>query len=98
MGNFVSLAWRGIIWIGNCIHRVISWWGAFKNLVNLNTYYFLMGKQNQILNANNPQGVGEIIAINDEKSQLEDIAARKYKNLTYEDRQRVDDLLEERNY
>ena len=98
MGNYVSIVWKLLTWIGNCIHRIIQWWGEFKNRVNQNTYNFLVGKQNQILNANNPQGVGEIIAINDEKSQLEDIAARKYKNLTYEDRQRVDDLLEERNY
>ena len=98
MGNFVSLAWKGIKWIGNCIHKVISWWGQFKDGVNQNTYNFLVGKQNQILNANNPRGVGEIIAINDEKSQLENIASRQYKHLTYEDRQRVDGLLDERDY
>ena len=98
MGNFVSIVWKGVKWIGNCIHKIISGWGAFKEGVNQNTYNFMMGNKNQILNANNPRGVGEILAINDEKSQLEDIAAKKYRNLTYEDQQRVDDLLDERDY
>lgn len=98
MGNFVSILRKLINWIGNCIHRIISWWGEFKERVNQNTYNFMIGNRNQILNANNPVGVGEILAINDEKSQLEDIAAKKYRNLTYEDQQRVDDLLDARDY
>ena len=98
MGNYVGYAWKGVNWIGNCIHRVISWWGTFKEFVNQNTFDFLLEKKNQILGANNPKDVGELIAINDEKSQLEKIAEKKYRNLTYEDRQRVNALLDERDY
>ena len=98
MGNLTSLAWRGIRWIGNCILIVISWWDSFKDRVNQNTFNVLIRRQDQILNALNPQGVGEIIAINDEKSQLEDIASRYNRNLTFEDRQRIDLLLDQRDY
>jgi hypothetical protein len=34
----------------------------------------------------------------DEKRQLEDISASTYKNLSWADRQRIDGLLEQRNY
>lgn len=98
MGSFISTAWRVIRWIGNCIHRVIGWWGSFKEEVNQNTYNFVIGKQNSILNANNPRGVGEVIAINKEKEQLEDIADRRYQQLTWDDQQRVDELLSRRDY
>jgi hypothetical protein len=98
MGNFVNIAWRGIKWIGNCIHKIISWWGAFKEGVNQNTYNFLIGKQNEIMNTNNPRGVGEVIAIKSEKDQLEDIAERQYQSLSYDDQARVDELLSRRDY
>jgi hypothetical protein len=98
MGNLIKTAWKCIKWIGNCIHRVIEWWGPFKEGVNRNTYNYLIGKQNAIVTAQNPVGVGEVLAINNEKSQLEDIADRKYMSLSMRDQQRVDELLEERNY
>lgn len=98
MGSFSSTAWKVIKWIGNCIHKVINWWGSFKEGVNQNTYNFVIGKQNSIVNANNPRGVGEVLAINKEKEQLEDIADRRYQQLTWDDQQRVDELLSRRDY
>ena len=98
MGNLIKIAWRLINWIGNCIHKIIKWWGPFKEGVNKNTYNYLIGKQNAIVTAQNPVGVGEVIAINNENSQLEDIAERKYMRLSMNDQQRVDELLAERDY
>lgn len=98
MGILLTIAKRLIKWIGNCIHRVIQWWGPFKEGVNKNTYNYLIGKQNSIVTAQNPVGVGEVLAINNEKFQLEDIAQKKYMRLSMNDQQRVDELLEERDY
>lgn len=98
MGNFANIAWRGITWIGNCIHIIITWWGSFKNAVNQITFNFLCSRRNTIMNAHNPRGVGEVVAIKSEKEQLEEIADRQYQSLSCADQERVDQLLSRRDY
>lgn len=98
MGSLSSLAWRGIKWIGNCINTIIKWWGKFKDRVDKKTYNFIIVNSAQILNTQNPIGVGEILAINKEKNQLDEIAEKIYKTLSSSDKQALKNLLDQKNY
>ena len=98
MGSFVETAWRCVKWIGNCIYNVISWWGEFMEGVNSFVHGFLMLKRTTIERSDNPKVVGEIVAIEKEKGQLEEKAEEKYKNLSSRDKNTVDELLKKRNY
>ena len=98
VGNFLSAAWKGIKWCGNCIGRVVDWWRGYKDEVNQKTFNFIQGNQNVILSANNPRGVCEVCVINSEKQELEDISDYNYKTLTSDDRYRIDSLLARRDY
>lgn len=85
-------------WCGNCIESVVNWWSPHKEKVNNLALNEILVNQNTIMEADNPKAVGEIIAINREKYELDNISAQKYKNLSWNDRQRLDDLLDRRDY
>jgi hypothetical protein len=53
---------------------------------------------NFIKESQDPKNVGEIIAIKKEKDQLEYISESIYKNLSWSDQQRIDGLLDQRDY
>jgi hypothetical protein len=98
MGSFVETAWSCVKWIGNCIYRVISWWGEFMAAVNSFVHGFLMLKRAIIERSDNPKGVGEIVAIEKEKDQLDEKAKETYNTLSQKDKDTVDELLANRNY
>ena len=98
MGGFIETAWRCVKWIGNCIYKVVTWWGPFMEGVNAIVHGFLMLKRRPIENSDNPKAVGEVVAIRKEKDQLEEKANSLYKNLSRNDKNTVDDLLKNRNY
>ena len=98
MGGFIETAWRCVKWIGNCIYKVVTWWGPFMEGVNAIVHGFLMLKRNKIERSENPKTVGEVVAITKEKDQLEEKAQKLYKNLSSNDKNTVDELLEKRNY
>ena len=54
--------------------------------------------QTVILNADNPETFGEVMAINKQKSELEIIAQRKYLSLSERDKESIDSLLANRDY
>lgn len=98
MGTFVETAWRCVRWIGRCIYTVVKWWGPFMEGVNQTVHAFLMLKRYIIERSDNPKTVGEVVAINKEKGELEKKADNLYRTLSNYDRNVVDDLLRERNY
>ncbi len=98
MGTFVETAWRCVRWIGRCIYTVVNWWGTFMEGVNQIVHGFLMIKRNKIESSDSPKTVGEVVAINKEKGELEKKADSLYRTLSNKDRNVVDDLLRERNY
>ena len=98
MGGFVETAWRCVKWIGNCIYRVIKWWGPFMEAVNAIVHGFLILSRSQIERSDNPKAVGEVVAIRKEKDQLEKKADSIYGGLSSKDKNTVDKLLEDRNY
>ena len=87
-----------VTWIGNGIEKVVEWWSPHKEQVNRKAYDHIIVHQNLILQADDPRRFGEILAIDKEKSELEIISQRKYKNLTDNDRRRIDSLLAKRDY
>ena len=98
MGAVANVAKKAISWVGNCIQKVVSWWSSHKERVNNITYQYIVINQQFINDSQDPQTVMEIMAIKKEKDQLDEIAASKYKSLSWSDRQRIDDLLDQRNY
>lgn len=98
MGGIANVAKKVVGWIGDCIETVVSWWKPHKEKVNKITYNYIMVNQQFICQSHDPKNVGEIMAIKKEKVQLEDISAKNYRNLSYGDRQRLDELLDQRDY
>jgi hypothetical protein len=98
MGALANAAKKVVTWVGNVIDGVVSWWKPHKEAVNRNTFNFIMGNQLFISQSQDKKTVIEIMGVKDEKRQLEDISASTYKNLSWADRQRIDGLLEQRNY
>ena len=98
MGGFVSTAKKVVKWIGNCISKVISWWKSFRDDVDQKTYCYIIIYKTSILQADDPQTFGELMAIRKEKSELEIIAQKKYASLSYKDQSRIDELLDNRDY
>jgi hypothetical protein len=98
MGNFESVSLRGVKWIGNCINQVYIWWTPYKDNVDYITHNFIKDKKSEILAADNPKGVGEVVGIKKEKFHLDKQAKQLYKKLSEYDQSLVDDLLSRRNY
>jgi hypothetical protein len=95
MGNTV---WKIVKWVGNCILEVVDWWLSYKDKVDRNTYNFIEENKYYIIQADNQVAVCETVAINEEKNQLEEISAQRYKNLSSNDRYNIDSLLARRDY
>ena len=95
MGNTV---WNIVIWVGNCILKVIDWWLKYKDKADRNTYNYIEINQNYIRKADDQKAVCETLAISKQKSQLEEIAAQRFKNLSSNDRYHIDSLLARRDY
>jgi hypothetical protein len=68
-----------------------------KNVNNIK-YNYIMVNLDFIQQSDDPKTVGEIMAIKKEKDQLDEIADTKYRSLSWSDRQRLDELLDQRNY
>ena len=98
MGSFVDTVKRVVKWIGGCISKVISWWRSFRDAVDQKTINYIIIYQNVIINADDPDVFGEVLAIKKEKSELERIAQQKYLKLSGRDRQNIDALLDNRDY
>ena len=98
MGALANAAKKVVTWVGNIIDGVVSWWKPHKEVVNRNTYNYIMNNQVFISQSQDQKTVVELMAAKDEKRQLEDISAATYKILSWADRQRIDGLLEQRNY
>ena len=98
MGALASAAKKVVKWVGNCIEKVISWWSPHKEKVNNITYNYIMVNQYVIINAQDQKTVLEIMGIKKEKDELEGISSANYMNLSYADRERLDQLLDQRDY
>ena len=98
MGSFVNTVKRVVKWIGGCISKVISWWRSFRDNVDQKTINYIIIYQNVIINADDPEVFGEVLAIKKEKSELERIAQQKYLKLSCRDRQNIDALLDNKDY
>ena len=98
MGAVANVVKKAISWIGNCIQIVVSWWSSHKERVNNITYQYIVINEQFINESQDPQAVMEIMAIKKEKDQLDEIADTKYRTLSWSDRQRLDELLAQRNY
>jgi hypothetical protein len=98
MGAVANVVKKAISWIGNCIETVISWWSPHKERVNNITYQYIVINQKFINESQDPKTVMEILAIRKEKEQLDEIAASKYRSLSWSDRQMLDELLEQKDY
>ena len=98
MGGFVTAAKKVVKWIGGCINKVISWWKSFRDDVDQKTINYIIIYQNVIIDADDPEVFGEVLAIRKEKSELESIAQQKYLKLSGRDRQNIDALLDNRDY
>jgi hypothetical protein len=98
MGALSNAAKKVVTWVGDIIDGVVSWWKPHKEVVNRNTYNYIMNNQVFISQSQDQNTVVELMAAKDEKRQLEDISAATYKILSWADRQRIDGLLEQRDY
>ena len=98
MGAVANVVKKAINWIGNCIETVISWWSPHKERVNNITFQYIVINQDFINESHDPHAVMEIMSIKKEKDQLDEIADSKYRSLSWSDRQRLDELLAQRNY
>ena len=98
MGGFVTAAKKVVKWIGGCINKVISWWKSFRDDVDQKTINYIVIYKTVILNADNPDTFGEVMAINKQKSELEIIAQRKYLSLSTRDKESIDSLLANKGY
>ena len=98
MGALASAAKKVVKWVGNCIEKVISWWSPHKEKVNNITYNYIMVNQYVVINAQDQKTVLEIMGIKKEKDELEGISSANYMNLSYADRERLDQLLDQRDY
>ena len=95
MGNVV---WKIVKWAGNCILKIIEWWRSFKDEADQKTYIFIENNQYYIKSADNPKAVCEVCVINEQKNQLEEVSARRFMNLSSNDRYKIDSLLARRDY
>jgi hypothetical protein len=95
MGNTV---WKIVKWAGNCILKIIEWWRSFKDTADRNTYIYIEENKYYIKQADNEIAVCETLIIKKQKSQLEEVAAQRYKNLSSNDRYNIDSLLARRDY
>ena len=98
MGAVATVAKKFIGFVGNCIQRVVSWWSSHKERVNNITYQYIVINQKFINDSQDPKTVMEILAIRKEKEELDEIAAAKYRSLSWSDRQMLDELLDQRDY
>ena len=98
MGSFFNAVKRVVKWIGGCISKVISWWRSFRDNVDQKTINYIIIYQNVIINADDPEVFGEVLAIKKEKSELEIIAQRKYLSLSSRDKESIDSLLANKDY
>ena len=98
MGAVANVVKKFVGFVGNCIQKVVSWWSSHKERVNNITYQYIVINQQFINDSQDPQTVMEIMAIKKEKDQLDEIADSKYRSLSWSDRQRLDELLAQRNY
>ena len=98
MGSFVNTVKRVVKWIGGCISKVISWWRSFRDNVDQKTINYIIIYQNVIIDADDPEVFGEVLAIRKEKSELEIIAQRKYLSLSSRDKESIDSLLANKDY
>jgi hypothetical protein len=98
MGAITTVARKCVTWIGNCIEKVVSWWSPHKENTNNITHNYIMANQVFIMQSDDPKNVGEIMGITKEKDCLEDISLRIYKQLSWNDRGRLDGLLDARDY
>jgi len=98
MGSFFNAVKRVVKWIGGCISKVISWWRSFRDNVDQKTINYIIIYKTVILNADNPETFGEVMAINKQKSELEIIAQKKYLSLSSKDRKSIDSLLANKDY
>ena len=98
MGSFIDTVKRVVKWIGGCISKVISWWRSFRDAVDQKTINYIVIYKTVILNADNPDTFGEVMAINKQKSELEIIAQRKYLSLSERDKESIDSLLANKDY
>ena len=98
MGGLASFAKTLVDWIGNCIEKIFSWWSSHKKKANDITYNFIMGNQYVINASQNKKAVVEIMGIKKEKEQLEGISSANCRNLSYADRERLEYLLDQRDY
>ena len=98
--------WDGLVkfgkkvvgWIGNCIERVVSWWKSRKEAVNQITINYIISNQNIVMKADDKETFIEAMAIRKEKTELDYEYQKRYQKLSYNDRLKLDQLLEERDY
>ena len=98
MGNFGSAIARGVKWIGGCICKVVGWFFEFLEEVSGKVKSFLYDIEDIIKGADNPKDFGECAAIKKEMNELDQIAKEKYKNLSSNDKQKMDQLFAKRDY
>lgn len=97
-GGLVEFGIKVVGWIGNCIEKIVSWWKSRKEAVNQITINYIKSNQNIIIKADDKETFIEAMAIRKEKTELDYEYQKRYQKLSYNDRLKLDQLLEERDY
>lgn len=70
MGALANAAKKVVTWVGNIIDGVVSWWKPHKEVVNRNTYNYIMANQVFISQCQDQKTVIEIMGAKDEKKTI----------------------------
>ena len=96
--GLVKFGKKVVSWIGNCIEKIVSWWKSRKEAVNQITINYIISNQNIIIKADDKETFIEAMAIRKQKTELDYEFQKRYQSLSYNDRLKLDQLLEERDY
>lgn len=94
----VEFAMNVVIFFGNVIEKIVSWWSKHKEKANQSTLNYLQANRIYIDQSYNKERVINVLSASKEKSELEDRVLRRYGPLSSEDRRRVDEILDQGYY
>ena len=83
-------------WVGDCIYKVVKWFvGTLRETIEKKTKDFLKQNMEKIMNAENKEKVGKLIAQQKALKELKNEPAKLHKSLSDNDQKLVEEMFEE---
>lgn len=95
MGGFVSAVKRGVYWIGKMIARFIRWLCGYITAIGKTVAKFIFFHEKKIKTADDPKGVGKVVAIKKYKIEMDKLEKELSKDMSKKDLDLVDEMMEE---